>query len=45
MKTYFDTKLSMSSFAPSATEKGAEGPQKGPKGPGGPKGPSALRRS
>ena len=30
---YFDTKLSMFSFAPSATEEGAEGPQKGPNGP------------
>jgi len=35
----------MSSFAPSATEEGAEGPQKGPKGLTGPKGPPALRRS
>ena len=33
LRTYFDTKLSMSSFAPSAIEEGAEGPQKGPKGP------------
>ena len=28
---YFDTKLSMSSFAPSATEEGAKGPPEGPK--------------
>ena len=33
MRTYFDTKLSMSSFTPSATEEGAEGPKNGPKGP------------
>ena len=35
----------MSSFAPSATDEGAEGPQKDPKGPRGQKGPPALRRS
>ena len=34
----FDTKLSMFGLAPSATEEGATGPQKGLKGP------SALRR-
>ena len=33
MRTYFDTKLSMCSFAPSATEEGAEGPKKDLKGP------------
>ena len=28
MRTYFDTKLSMSSVAPSVTEEGTKGPKK-----------------